>query len=177
MFNEEIEGKLNEPLDVSNIKQREGGGKTKLSYLTGHHVIEEANRLFGFGNWQTEIQSLKQVDRSQYEKPAYNSGESPKQMIAISYLCQLKVTVKCGDATNSYEDTGFGSGVGRDVAAGIMASIELASKEAVTDALKRCFRYYGNQFGNTLYDKEGSGAMTAESIEASSGYLQGPGYC
>ena len=30
---------------------------------------------------------------------------------------------------------------------------ENAGKEAVTDAIKRCFRSFGNQFGNSLYDK------------------------
>ena len=29
-----------------------------------------------------------------------------------------------------------------------------AVKESVTDAMKRCFRTFGNQFGNSLYDKE-----------------------
>ena len=29
----------------------------------------------------------------------------------------------------------------------------MKEQEAVTDAIKRCFRSFGNQFGNSLYDK------------------------
>ena len=33
-------------------------------------------------------------------------------------------------------------------------ALEKAKKEAVTDALKRTFRLFGNAMGNCLYDKE-----------------------
>ncbi len=48
---------------------------------------------------------------------------------------------------------------------GIHSCIELATKEAVTDALKRCLRYYGNKFGLSLYDKDDA-PMSLPEIEA-----------
>lgn len=165
MFDTKQQEILKEPLNLEHIKTRDGTGDTKLSYLASHHVIDEANRIFGFGMWGTEIQILKQIDRTEYEKPAYKQGDKPKQMISISYICQLKLTVNGADGAISHEDTGFGNGVAGNTPYGLGSCIELASKEAVTDALKRCFRYYGNKFGNSLYDKDGHGAMTEEAIE------------
>lgn len=163
-FDDSIIEELNEPLSKENVKQREGTGSNKLSYLASHHVINEANRLFGFGMWGTEIMHLHQVDKTQYEKPPYKAGDDPKPMVSISYLCQIKLTVSNGKETISHEDTGFGNGVAGDTAYGISSCIELATKEAVTDGLKRCLRYYGNQFGLSLYDKD-SAPMTADEIE------------
>lgn len=47
------------------------------------------------------------------------------------------------------EDVGFGTGIDKTLA----QAHEGAAKEAVTDALKRAMRSFGNQFGNSLYDK------------------------
>lgn len=145
---------LNEPLLKENVKTREGTGNTTLSYLASYHVIEEANRIFGFEGWDSEILSLKQADKTEYEKPPYKAGQEPKKMVSISYMCTLRVTVKANGETVTKEDVGFGNGVAGHNAYGIGSCIELASKEAVTDALKRCMRYFGNKFGLTLYDKD-----------------------
>lgn len=153
-FTEDQKKLLNEPLLKENVKTREGTGSMQLSYLASFHVIEEANRIFGFDGWDSEILSLKQADKTEYEKPPYKAGDEPKKMISISYMCTLRITVKTGDGTVVREDVGFGNGVAGATAYGIGSCIELASKEAVTDALKRCMRYYGNKFGLTLYDKD-----------------------
>jgi len=145
---------LKEPILREDVKTREGSGNTQLSYLASFHVIAEANRIFGFDGWDSEILSLSQVDKTEYEKQAYNAGDKPKPMISISYLCKLRVTIKAGDKAIVREDVGFGNGVAGHTAYGIGSCIELASKEAVTDALKRCMRYYGDKFGLSLYDKE-----------------------
>lgn len=153
-FTIEQEKLLNEPLLKENVKTREGTGNTELSYLASYHVIEEANRIFGFDGWDSEILSLTQIDKTEYEKPPYKAGDKPKPMVSISYLCKLRITIKAGDKPVVREDVGFGNGVAGATAYGIGSCIELASKEAVTDALKRCMRYFGNKFGLTLYDKD-----------------------
>jgi DNA recombination protein Rad52 len=164
-FDKETIDFLNEPLAKDDVHQREGFGDEKLSYLPAYHVIQEANRIFGFGNWGTEVIVLKQIDRTEYEKPPWKAGDKPKAMVSISYLCQLKLTISNGAGFVSHEDTGFGNGVAGYSAFGISSTIELASKEAVTDALKRCLRYYGNKFGLTLYDTA-EAPQTLPEIEA-----------
>ena len=153
-FIDETTALLKEELSSEDVKTRKGTGDQKLSYIASFHAINEANRIFGFGNWSTEIMFLHQVDKTEYEKKAYNADEKPKPMVSISYTCHLKLTVSNGDRTVTHEDCGFGNGVAGNNAYGIGSCIELASKEAVTDALKRCLRYYGNKFGLSLYDKE-----------------------
>jgi len=49
----------------------------------------------------------------------------------------------------SREDVGFGTGIAKSLA----DAHEGGAKEAVTDAIKRTMRSFGNQFGNSLYDK------------------------
>ena len=156
-FDEDTIGLLNEELSKENVKTRDGIGKQKLSYIASYHAINEANRIFGFGAWATEIMFMHQVDKTVYTKE--------KEMISISYTCQLKLTVSNGEKTTSHEDIGFGNGVAGNTAYGIGSCIELATKEAVTDALKRCLRYYGNKFGLSLYDKDVV-LMGSDDIEA-----------
>ena len=164
-FTKEQLESLDEPLLKENVKTRDGTGNTQLSYLASFHVIAEANRIFGFDGWDSEILSLNQIDKTEYEKPPYNAGDEPKKMVSVSYLCKLRVTVKAGETLIVKEDVGFGNGVAGATAYGIGSCIELASKEAVTDALKRCMRYYGNKFGLTLYDKDNTDLPSLDQAE------------
>jgi len=152
---------LNEPLLSNDVKTRDGTCNSKLSYLASFHVIAEANRIFGFDGWDSEILSLTQVDKTEYMKKPYNAGDDEKPMISISYLCKLRVTVN----GVIREDVGFGNGVAGNTAYGIGSCIELASKEAVTDALKRCLRYFGSKFGLTLYDKDNNAMPDLDEFE------------
>lgn len=153
-FGNSVDKTLREPLAKENVLEREAyRNGPKLAYLPAHFVINAANGIFGFGMWSTDIEHLQMLQADEYEKPPYNAGDEPKQMFSVSYLCRLKLTVRAGQAENSYTDVGFGSGVANASASGKQSAYELATKEAVTDALKRCLRYYGNQFGLSLYDK------------------------
>jgi DNA recombination protein Rad52 len=161
-----IKEELEKPLIKEHVKQRDGTGNTKLSYLPSFHVINEANRIFGFGNWDTEILTLKEANRKEYEKE-WQGDKKP--MVSVAYLCNLRLTVRQGEEVSVHEDTGFGDGTGgnaENTAYGICSAIELASKEAVTDATKRCLRYFGAQFGLSLYDKDGFGVIPFADYEA-----------
>jgi len=165
-FSDEQIELLKEPIVKENVKSRDGTGNQKLSYLASFHVIAEANRIFGFGMWDTEILSLTQCDKTEYEKDPYKAGDPKKEMVSISYLCKLRLTVRYKDGQTVKEDTGLGNGVAGKTAYGITSCIELASKEAVTDALKRCMRYFGDQFGLSLYDKDASPLLELGEREA-----------
>ncbi len=41
---------LNAPLDPRFVSERAGGGSAKLKYIEGHDAIDQADRIFGFGN-------------------------------------------------------------------------------------------------------------------------------
>lgn len=140
MFNKNQLASLNQELDSSRIKTREKGN-INLSYIEGFDVIDTANLIFGYGNWSYLISKLEQVSQEQ----------NHNQNFVVCYKAVVKLIIKDENHTKSIsrQDVGFGTGVSKTLA----DSNENAGKEAVTDALKRAMRSFGNQFGNSLYDK------------------------
>ena len=57
MFNQNQIEVLNSQLDSSRVKTREKGN-INLSYLEGFDIIETANSIFGYGNWDYAISKL-----------------------------------------------------------------------------------------------------------------------
>jgi DNA recombination protein Rad52 len=126
---------LEAPLDPKHVVKPSGSFGPKGDYLEGWHVINELNRVFGFDGWSYTIDlSRDALDRVE-----------GKDQWAAAYTCICTLTV--GQVTR--QDVGFGSGFAK----GVGDAIEGATKEAVTDALKRAARTFGNVFGLALYDK------------------------
>ena len=131
-FSKEQVEKLNEPILGVNVKEREagwGGKDNTLAYVEGYHVIAEANRIFGFGGWSSETIETTCVQNE------------PR---AVSYIAKVRITV--GDVIRE----GTGAGHGNQTNHG--NNHESAIKEAETDARKRAFMQFGNQFGLSLYN-------------------------
>ena len=140
MFDKKQLDILNQELDSSRIKTRDKGN-ISLSYIEGHDVIETANKIFGFGNWSYSISKLEQVSQEQ--------NQNQNHVICYKAIVQVLIHSENHTLDVSREDVGFGTGVAKTLA----DAHEGAAKEAVTDALKRAMRSFGNQFGNSLYDK------------------------
>jgi len=140
MFNDKQIEVLNQELDSNRIKTRQKGN-INLSYLEGFDIMQTANNIFGFGNWNYSISNLTQV----------SSEQNQNQNHVICYKAVIKVSIHNKDHTKdiSREDVGFGTGIAKTLA----DANEGAAKEAVTDAIKRTLRSFGNQFGNSLYGK------------------------
>lgn len=141
MFNKNQLASLNQELDSSRIKTREKGN-VSLSYIEGFDVIDTANLIFGYGNWSYLISKLEQVSQEQ----------NHNQNFVVCYKAVVKLIIKDENHSKSIsrQDVGFGSGVAKT----LNDAHENAGKEAVTDGLlKRAMRSFGNQFGNSLYDK------------------------
>lgn len=140
MFDEKQNRLLAQELDSNRIKTRTKGN-ISLSYLEGFDVIESANRIFGFGNWEYKINSLEQVSEEQNQNQNYIICYKAVMHIKVYDLRHAKYVER--------EDVGFGTGIAKTLA----DAHENAAKEAVTDGIKRALRSFGNQFGNSLYDK------------------------
>lgn len=138
-FSPEQVKELTAPLKSTNVKERSQSGRT-LSYIEGWHAIAEANRIFGFGGWSRETIELKCVSES-----ARTVGSQKANGWGVTYSARVRVTV--GDIVR--EGCGTGHGIDRDLG----QAHESALKEAETDAMKRAFMTFGNQFGLALYDK------------------------
>ena len=139
MFNDKTNQVLAYELDSSRIKSRLKGNIT-LSYLEGFDILETANRVFGFGNWDysTKLEVVSQ-----------EINQNQNNVICYKALVTIVVHDTSHSKLVSREDVGFGTGIAKTLA----DAHEGGAKEAVTDAIKRCFRSFGNQFGNSLYDK------------------------
>jgi DNA recombination protein Rad52 len=135
MINDAQRKLLSDKLDASHVKPPSANGP-KGDYLEGWHVIAEANRIFGFDGWSYDIYTLTQC---------HEAFKNEKGNWVVSYIARVKVNAL--EVTR--EDVGYGSGYARNPG----DAHESAVKEAVTDALKRALRTFGNPFGLALYDK------------------------
>ncbi len=119
---------LRQPLDPALVSERKGRAGRRFSYLEGHTAIDQANQVFGYGGWGYELVG----DVTLHE---LKSG--------MAYSATVRVTVP---GAPSRTDVGF-QPVSDDSAEGH----ETAYKGAVTDALKRALRSFGDRFGNGIY--------------------------
>lgn len=138
MLNQDQIEALKAPLDPKHIREPSGSFGPKGSYIEGWHAINELNRVFGFDGWSYTIN----LTRDALEKGKDSRGNEQWQA-AYTCVCTLQA------AGVTRQDVGFGSGFSKQVG----DAVEGATKEAATDALKRCARTFGNIFGLALYDK------------------------
>ena len=151
---------LEEPLDPALVSHRKGRAGRSYDYLEGHVVIDQANRIFGFGGWGYELAG--DVTLRQIENVDTKSGEVKTTSF---YSAPVRVTVPGAPPRT---DIGFNA-VAEDNADGH----ETAIKGAVTDGMKRALRSFGVQFGNGFYGdqpaEEAGGRRTAARQTAGSG--------
>jgi DNA recombination protein Rad52 len=128
---------LSEKLKKDAISSRKKGS-TNLDYIESHHAIREANRAFGFDGWSYIIKELNKVSEEKNNNGNHVIGYTARVLVSINGTSLVR------------EDVGFGSGISRNLA----DAHEGATKEAVSDAMKRALRTFGDIFGLALYDKK-----------------------
>ena len=129
---------LGQPLDPALASQRKGRAGRSYDYLEGHVVIEQANRIFGYGGWGYELAG--DVTLRQVETVDTQTGEVTT---ASAYSAPVRVTV-----AGALPRTDIGV---HPVAEDTLDGHDTAIKGAVTDGMKRAFRSFGVQFGNGFY--------------------------
>ncbi len=135
---------LEQPLDPALVSRRDGRGNRQYDYIEGHTVIDQANRIFGYGGWGYEL--VGDVGLRRIEKVDVRTGE-----VKVNYAYSAPVRVSVVGAPPR-TDIGFHV-VTEDTPEGH----ETAAKGAVTDGLKRALRSFGDRFGNGLYGDQPSG--------------------
>lgn len=134
---EEIQAKLDKRLGPEYISKRIGHGSTRVAYIEGWKAINLANQIFGYNGWSSEVKSVT-VDFMDEKQGRFTIG------------CTAIVRVTLSDGAYR-EDIGYGTVENERRKS---AAFERAKKSAVTDALKRSLRGFGNALGNCLYDKD-----------------------
>lgn len=116
-----------------------------MSYVEGYEIQAHLNRIFGFEGWDKEILQLETM---------YEEVKDGRTWVA--YKCMLRLRIYAdGVLAKLTEEVGTGQAQNQPNRAD---AHDLAMKSAVTDALKRCAKDLGDQFGLSLYNK---GSMEA----------------
>ncbi len=129
---------LAQPLRPELVARRSGRGGRRFRYLEGHSAIDQANQVFGYGGWGYEL--IGEVQLRSIESTEPRSGELRR---SCAYSATVRVSVP---GAPSRTDVGF-----QPVTDESAEAHETAYKGAVTDALKRALRSFGDRFGNGLY--------------------------
>lgn len=163
MFTEQQNKELAAKLDGGVVAKRKQGN-FMVSYIEGWWVISEANRIFGFGNWDRQTVELEVVHESGYV------NAKGVDMWAVSYRAKVRIIVHedGGDRAIMREGSGTGHGYSKPASAG--DAHESALKEAETDAMKRALMTFGNPFGLALYDKKRANVAQGNVVKAKEAY-------
>ena len=140
---------LSQPIDPALVSQRKGRGGRTFDYLEGHAVIDQANRIFGFGGWGYELVGDVTLRRIETVDP--QTGEIT---VSQGYSAPVRVTV-AGALPRT--DTGV-----HPVTEDNFDGHDTAMKAAVTDGMKRAFRSFGCQFGNSFYGDQSTSNGSAQ---------------
>ena len=141
---------LAKPLDPSLVSQCRGRAGRDYSYIEGHTVIDQANRIFGHGGWGFDLAG--EVVLREIENVDPKTGEVRR---IRAYSAPVRVTVPGAPPRT---DVGF-----HTVAEETGEGHETAFKGCVTDGLKRALRSFGEQLGNSLYgDQPANGHRAAQ---------------
>ena len=135
----EQKGMLEAPLDPKHVKPPPQGKYGE--YVDSHHVLSEANRIFGFDGWGYTITRLDLCTRVE------GKDRNGNPQVRVGYRCTVQATA--GGVVKEGAAVGTGMAKPENEA----DAHESAVKEAETDALKRALRSFGNTFGLALYDK------------------------
>jgi DNA recombination protein Rad52 len=131
---------LAQPLDHALVSERENRDGRLLQYIEGWVVINQANRIFGHDGWGAEV-----VGDVAYRPLSLVEPVADAPAAVGMYTATVRVTARGCPAK---ADVGCAF-----VAEETPEAHEAAYKGAVTDALKRALRHFGDQFGNGLYDR------------------------
>ncbi len=135
---------LDQPLDPKMGAFRKADRGRDVSYIEGHLVIAQANRIFGFDAWSYS------VDRIDLTYMNDGRGLLYSALVTVNVEgCGSRQDTGCHPIRNSIDQDGKEKDNVNNP-----EQHDLARKSAVTDALKRAFRSFGDQFGNSLYDKD-----------------------
>jgi DNA recombination protein Rad52 len=153
MFDDKQTKLLARPLAQARVRPLEANGRPVLRdgkpvyYMEAWDLIEQANAIFGFGNWSRETVSVEAIHAPVMRE---NERDAHKSVVVASFWAKVRITVT--DGSRSIVREGCGAATSYQKTMG--ESVEMAIKSAETDAMKRALMTFGNQFGLALYDKE-----------------------
>ena len=164
-ISKKIKNKIIAPVPDDLIMQREGGGKTVLSYLSGSTITDMLNDTFGYmWTWKVKDQWIQESQpavnkyiNGKFERDSSKWTIEPQAPVA-HVLGTLTVYLKDEDTNQTFEISkdGFGS----KSIIGKQSEQESIFKAAGTDALKKAASLFG--IGLELYRNDNEKAYFYE---------------
>jgi DNA repair and recombination protein RAD52 len=142
MTKTDTQNKLDDFIPGDVISTRSQAGK-ELSYLETWYIIDRLNQVIGQGNWNYATLKLDRVYEGTVEQ---SSGTT----YTTSYVATVGLQAVIDGRVANFSDVGYGDGTDKRNPG---KAHELATKEAVSDGLKRCVKNLGRSMGLALYDK------------------------
>lgn len=124
----------------------------KNSHLPQQDVTAHLIRLFGFGNFDTEVLTTECI--FEHNRPL-DSGK-PSARWDVGYRSLVRLTIRNGDGETVCRFENGSTATAQNQTLG--DAHDLAYKSSISLAMKRCAINLGDQFGLSLYNK---GQMTA----------------
>lgn len=106
-------------------------------YIPGNFVLAQLNTAFCFDGWSFQVNRVERVHMEKYQKDG-------KDQFKALYLVEGTLTIRCQDGSTFQR-----SGIGTDekTSSNMKDVVSLATKAAVTDAIKNAAITLGRQFG------------------------------
>lgn len=147
-------GQLLKPVNVARVRRKDGN-----SYMEAHDIKAHLTRVFGFGNYDSEVFDLHLM----YERPGKNKRGD--DAISVGYRAGVRLTVRGPDGATLATFTEYAAAGAPNYPLSKLADAhDMAMKSAASYALKRCAIHLGDQFGLSLYNNGSTGAFVGGTL-------------
>lgn len=170
-FTDEQIAELEKDLYPLLVSERKGASGTTLRYIQGHVAIDQANRILGYGQWGYRVircqaclitdpitgETMGITYEAEVELQVHGCMpvlEIGQQAVSAWNVHDVVMTRRGKDGDKDAPIQPYEQNIAQRI---IVDAHEVARKGSVTDAMKRCLRTFGSQFGNGLY---GDGRIT-----------------
>lgn len=145
---------LLKPVNPSRVRKREGN-----SYMEAHDIKAHLTRIFGFGNYDSEVFQLDLM----YEREGKSKSGAPA--VSVGYRAGVRLTVRTPDGATLATYTEYAAAGATNYPVNKLADAhDMAMKSAASYALKRCAIHLGDQFGLSLYNNGSTGAFVGGTL-------------
>lgn len=161
--------RLTKAIDPNHVESKQG-----LSYMAQHEVRAELTRIFGYGNWDTQVEEMQfvyeyEVRPDHPEYPKEKDGRTPKASAKpvyyrVCYRAKVRLTIRdyWGNVVCSFSEW-------HAEANSILPDRGEAHAMAMTSvesyALRRAAIGLGDRFGLGLYDNGSKAALVKGTLQ------------
>lgn len=147
-------GQLLKPVNGTRVRQRDGN-----SYMEAHDIKAHLTRIFGFGNYDSEVFQLDLM----YERPG--KSRSGAEAVSVGYRAGVRLTVRTPEGAMLATYTEYAAAGATNYPVNKLADAhDMAMKSAASYALKRCAIHLGDQFGLSLYNNGSTSAFVGGTL-------------